>query len=158
MNNLAVEIERALRVLIGLRLSLAGRAADMRVFHFGETRSIRSRLTQRDGTVGEFALHVQCPWRIEGRDGIVTGRADLWEPVETDRHAHEDGWHYDTHANVQDKMIQDLFQGSDPVTGSPLNTTPSLVVENVAADSSGGVWISLSGGYRLCLFPEARQR
>ena len=34
------------------------------------------------GTRGEFALHVQCPWRIEGPEGVVTGRSDLWEPAE----------------------------------------------------------------------------
>ncbi len=60
---------RRLEELIGLNLSIARRAADMRVLHFGE-------ITVDDderGSTGEIALHIQCPWRIEGPDGIVTG-------------------------------------------------------------------------------------
>ncbi len=48
----------------------------MRVLHFGRIRKIEK------GTVSEYALHIQCPWRIEGPEGIVTGRSDLWEPAE----------------------------------------------------------------------------
>ena len=64
-----------LRLLVGLKLSVARRAADLRNFQFGPMRAVEG------GTLGEWALHVQCPWRIEGPDGnIVTGRSDLWEP------------------------------------------------------------------------------
>src|SRR5262252_4212631 len=66
----------ALSQLVGLPLTAARRAADMRVFQFGTLRPVNR------GSVGDFALHVQCSWRIEGPDGIVTGRLDLWEPLD----------------------------------------------------------------------------
>jgi hypothetical protein len=52
----------AFEVLIGLRLSIVRRAADMLVLHFGNIRAHSSG----KGTVGDYALHVQCPWRLDG--------------------------------------------------------------------------------------------
>jgi hypothetical protein len=66
----------ALSQIIGLPLTAARRAGDMRTFQFGSLQQVDR------GSVGDFALHVQCPWRIEGPAGIITGRLDLWEPVE----------------------------------------------------------------------------
>jgi hypothetical protein len=66
----------ALSQIVGLPLTAARRAADMRTFQFGTLRPVDG------GSVGDFALHVQCPWRIEGPSGIITGRLDLWEQVE----------------------------------------------------------------------------
>jgi hypothetical protein len=74
MSTTAEKILSHLQPLIGLQLTIARRGADMRGFHFGPIRVVEG------GTVGDYALHVQCPWRIEGSQGIVTGRSDLWEP------------------------------------------------------------------------------
>jgi hypothetical protein len=60
----------AFDVLIGLRLGIVRRAADMVVVHFGDIRPHPSG----DGTIGDYALHVQCPWRFDGPLGTVTGR------------------------------------------------------------------------------------
>jgi hypothetical protein len=62
-------------VLVGLRLSIIRRAADMLGLHFGAIRIHPSGT----GTVADYALHVQCPWRLDGPNGTVTGRDDLWE-------------------------------------------------------------------------------
>src|SRR6266849_1572963 len=70
------QVIAALSQIIGLPLTATRRAADMRTFQFGTLRPVDR------GSVGDFALHVQCPWRIEGPDGIVTGRMDPWEPLE----------------------------------------------------------------------------
>lgn len=43
----------------------------MLMLHFGDVREVDGR------TIGTFALHVQCPWRLEGPSGIVTGYSDL---------------------------------------------------------------------------------
>jgi hypothetical protein len=56
--------------LIGLRLSIVRRAADMLVAHFGDIRPHSSG----EGTVGDYAFHVQCPWRFDGPVDTVTGR------------------------------------------------------------------------------------
>jgi hypothetical protein len=64
------QIFSALQPLKGLRLSIAHHAGNMRMFHFG---AIRRRAK---GIVGEYALHVSCPWRIETEDKILTGISD----------------------------------------------------------------------------------
>jgi hypothetical protein len=66
-------VQRELERLLGLELSGTHRGADLRVLKFGPLRPAGR------GTVGDLALHVQCPWRIDGSDGVVTGRGDLWE-------------------------------------------------------------------------------
>ena len=45
----------------------------MRVLHFGAV------IEGEDGSWGECALHLQCPWRLDGPAGPVTGQDDLWE-------------------------------------------------------------------------------
>src|SRR4051812_5580418 len=89
----------ALSQILGLPLTAARRAADMRVFQFGTLRPVDR------GSVGDFALHVQCPWRIEGQDGIVTGRLDLWESVEDDA-PFDESWDYDKFPNLQDARLE----------------------------------------------------
>jgi hypothetical protein len=63
-----------LDMLIGLRLSIVRRAADMLGLHFGDIRPHPSG----EGTVGAYTLHVQCPWRLDRPNGTVTGSGDLW--------------------------------------------------------------------------------
>jgi hypothetical protein len=148
MGIVAQEILRHLKPLAGLKLALARRAADLRNFQFGPVRAIDR------GTVGEYALHVQCPWRIEGPDGIVTGRGDLWEPAEPSQEIDRETWDYERDQNLQDRRFSALLQGyDDPATGSFVNQTEHLIVEDVSADDYGGAAIRLSGGYKLVLFP-----
>jgi hypothetical protein len=141
------QVLRFLTPLTGLQLSVARRAADMRVFHFG-----RVRVTE-GGSVGDFALHIQCPWRINRRDEILTGRSDLWQPVDADGDVDWDNWDYDTDGNLQDHKLATLLAGYDSRTRSSVNTTDLLMVEGIDADDHGGVTISLSGGYQLVIFP-----
>src|SRR6516162_3809503 len=93
------QVIAALSQIIGLPLTSARRAADMRTFQFGTLRPVDR------GSVGDFALHVQCPWRIEGPDGIVTGRLDLWDPVEENA-PFDDNWNCETSPNLQDVRLQ----------------------------------------------------
>jgi hypothetical protein len=129
--------------LVGRQLSILRRGGDMLILHFGSIRRVER------GTVGDYALHIQCPWRLEGRQGIITGRADLWEPVDTAGGFDPDQWNYDTDGNLQDARLGELF-ARDPLTRSLVNTGDQFVVE---ADRFGGVALELSGGYRLALFP-----
>jgi len=83
------QVIAALSRIIGLPLAAVRRAADMRTFQFGTLRPVGR------GSVGDFALHIQCPWRIEGPEGIVTGRSDLREPAEAGAPIDEN-WDYET--------------------------------------------------------------
>jgi hypothetical protein len=136
-----------LQPLVGLQLACTRRAADLRNLQFGPLRAVEG------GTVGEYALHVQCPWRMEGPDGIITGRCDLWEPAEPSTAIDRDGWDYEADENLQDRRLSVLLGGYDPATRSFVNRTAHLVVEDVRADGYGGAAIRFSGGYQLVLFP-----
>lgn len=148
MTKVKAKVLSKLSPLIGKQLSIARRAADMRGFHFG-----RIIVEAKNRSRGEFALHIQCPWHIEGPDGIVTGRSDLWEPADQDKEIDWDTWNYEDGENLQDHRVGALLKGYDPKTRSFVNETESLIVEAIDADDFGGVAISLSGGYRLVLFP-----
>lgn len=147
MTTLADEIITHLKPLVGLKLAIARRAADLCNFQFGAIRKVE------DGTVGDYALHIQCPWRIEGPDGIVTGRSDLREPAEVDNGFDWDNWNYDTEENLQDKRLGALLGGHDPQTRSFVNDGDRLVVEAIQSDTYGGAILTLSGGFRLVVFP-----
>ena len=130
------QVNAALSQIIGLPLTAARRAADMRTFQFGKLRAVDR------GSVGDFALHVQCPWRIEGPDGIVTGRLDLWEPVEENA-PFDDNWNCETSPNLQDVRLQQWLA----------HNGVSLVVKSVDADQFGGAAINFGQGFVLRLFP-----
>jgi hypothetical protein len=145
LKTLAGRIEAHLAPLVGLPIAIARRAANMRVLHFGEVVEIPN------GSLGEYALHLKCAWRIEGPEGIVTGRRDLYEPVGPV--ADYDSWDYEE-GNLQDRRVQELLQGYDERTRSEVNATGLLVVERVSADDFGGFALSLTGGCRLVVFPD----
>lgn len=140
-------VRQELQKLVGLELAATARAADLRGFHFGELRPYRGR------TVGEFALHVQCAWRIEGPDGILAGRSDLWEPTEELRGDDFKRWDYERAGNLQDKRIAEWLGHQDPRAGACLDSENPPVVLAARATPFGGAEIDLSGGYRLTLFP-----
>jgi hypothetical protein len=133
-------------VLIGLRLSLVRRAADMLILHFGDIRPHESG----QGTVGNYALHVQCPWRFDGPDGTVTGRDDLWvyagpgeRPLDW---SHEDGF------SLQDQRFAGLFV-HDESTRSWVNESERFIVTDAQQTKRGDVTLTLANGYAIVLFP-----
>ena len=146
MNSSDIDVITAsLRPLVGLPLSVARRAADLRGLHFGEMRPTRR------GNGGAYVLHVQCPWRLEKEGRIYTGSADLWEPS-SDCEETED-WTYEL-GNLQDERLASLLGGRDPDTRSPMNTRGILAVETATGTSACGVCLELSGSYRLVVFPD----
>ncbi len=132
------QILEALAPLLGLPLSIARRAADMRTLQFG-------KLVDREGgcSVGEYALHIQCSWRIEGPAGIVTGRLDLYEPADQTAPIDWDTWQYDKNPNLQDKLFQEFFEQHQT----------ALIVKTIDADECGGAVLEFENGYKLRLFP-----
>nr|WP_295469352.1 hypothetical protein [Mesorhizobium sp.] len=76
-----------LNSLVGLRLSIIRRALDMLILHFGILREVRTR-KGNSALVGEFAIHVSGPWRIDGPELTLAGQDDLYrfagaaEPVD----------------------------------------------------------------------------
>jgi len=128
-----------LKALVGLPLSASYRAADMRMFDFGRMHKMGA------GEVGEYALHVQCPWRLETKSRVITGRHDLFKPAEETENFDWDSWDWDGNETRQDRLVSDFLSGEKPV------------VKDIATDTHGGATLSLSGNYSLVLFPCASQ-
>jgi len=107
------QIEDALAPLIGLPLWDSGRAADLAWFALGERRTVKD-FRGNPKEVGEYALHVQCAWRITQDDKVLVGRSDLYYPAGYSPEQDEipDDFNWDVQgANRQDELIRDLFQG-----------------------------------------------
>jgi hypothetical protein len=98
-------------------------------------------------------LHVQCPWRVDGPDGVLTGRSDLCEPVEPLQGEDFERWDYERDGNLQDRRIGEWLGPHDRRAGSRPAPEDRPVVLAVRATPFGGAEIDLSGGYRLILFP-----
>ncbi len=139
-------IQDRLDVLVGLQLSIARDALDMKMFHFGEI----SPLPSGKGSVGTYALHVQCPWRIVSENMILTGSFDRYEPARDDKEADGED---ERSRTLQHARLFHILQGYDEATRSIVNSTNGLVVRSIKVDGFGGMDLSLSGGYSLQLFP-----
>ena len=145
MRTIAAEVERQLIPLIGLPLSLAHRVADLRIFQFGDIRLVDG------GAIGRYAIHIQCPWRIEQDDHIVTGQTDLWEPLDSATVRDWDDWQYDRDLNLQDSVLS-VFMPTHNPANQP-QSAHQLIVEGVQADNYGGAIITFTHNYRLVIFP-----
>lgn len=140
-----------LNELVGLQLSVAHHAGNMRGFHFGKV------VRDEEGIFAEYALHIQCPWRIEGETAILTGFHDWytfvgeanlsgarWDP---------DSWDPATGGSLQEQRLRALF--GCPVDGDRpiLNRTNKLFVTSVQSEVHGGCRISLDSVLTIVLFP-----
>jgi hypothetical protein len=132
-------IQSALAPLIGQPLRCIGRAADLLWIQFGKY----CELPDRNGstrTVGEWALHVQCPWRIARPPSIIIGQGDL-------HYAAEGIEPYDWDADGEsrfDRLAKPLnlqFEGAPPR------------VSSVVTDVVGGFTLCLDDGCTLDVFP-----
>ncbi len=66
--------------LVGKSVCKIGRAAAMCWIHFG--RPVEIELRGRKRILGEFALDLDCPWRIRNSSvGIELGSADIFAPA-----------------------------------------------------------------------------
>ena len=127
----AADLQQAFAPLLGLRLLWIGRAADM----------------ARVGFESDHFLHLQCPWRLEGPRGIVTGRQDLWLPADPD----EPGWlekNYEEFRNLRDARLEEFHA---ELAGRP----EGAVLTGVRADAVGGLDLAFTGGWSLRVFPDS---
>ena len=138
-------IEKATGILVGKSLWRCTRAADLASFDFGERRTVPCR---RGGTkeVGEYALHVQCAWRIGHGEHVIVGSGDLYYPADFDEEQGEipPDFDWDHNPNRRDRLLQSLFEEG----------LRSFKVEAVKSGAAGILHIKLSEGFYLELFPD----
>ena len=75
------QIETVLRVVIGLPLTAAGRVADLEWFQFGRLREVPAH-GGKTKSIGDYALHVQCAWRIRSATQIIVASQDRYCPAD----------------------------------------------------------------------------
>jgi hypothetical protein len=104
--------------------------------------------------VGEYALHIQCPWRLEREPDaqIITGSGDLYEPYD-EADWKDEAFNWESGNNLQEQALSRLLQEYDAKTKQIVNATDRLVVNAVEADAFGGFRLDLSGDYQLRVFP-----
>jgi hypothetical protein len=131
------DIQNAVGVL-GMPLWSLGRAADLAWFEIGSRRTVKGR-KGKEKEVGDYALHVQCPWRIRLGNSIEVGRGDIFcAPVGTNEPTPVDfDWQK---GNRFDRLVLELFQ----------NKSRQFTVQ---AGDAGSVAIELEDGYKLEIFP-----
>jgi len=139
------QIESAAAALIGKALWTSRRAADMATFQFGERKNVVDYF-ERPSDVGEYALHVQCAWRIVRAEEVVVGSRDLYYPAE---HENADeqlptDFDWDRDPNRRDKLLRSLFE----------DWTRELVVQSVEAGVAGSLRILFSDNLALEIFPD----
>ncbi len=118
----------------------------MLILHFGAIRAHSSG----EGTVGAYALHVQCPWRLDAATGSVTGRDDLW--VYAGPGERPKKWSYDDGLSLQDKRFAGLFV-RDEDTRSWVNDSDRFLVIAAQQTNRGDVKLDLANEFAILLFP-----
>lgn len=82
--------------LVGKSVCKIGRATAMCWIHFG--RPVEIELLGRKRILGEFALDLDCPWRIRNSSGgIDLGSADMFVPAS--RHVLDVDFNWDVQGN-----------------------------------------------------------
>jgi hypothetical protein len=132
------QIQETLDRLIGLELTGTTRAANMECLKFGQ-----ELITDKvDGliNIGQFAIHLQCPWRITKGQKILIGYNDVYE--QSDQNAeYEPDFDWDKPGvNLRDKKLKELIDSK-------------LIVEKVNSDNFGGFSICFSDDTNLTTFP-----
>ena len=131
--------------LIGKNVCGIGRAAAMCWIHFG--RPVEIVLRGRKRILGEFALDLDCPWRIRDRSGsIMLGSADMFTPASG--HVPDENFDWEMQgSNLFDEKVKSLFPEDS-----------QIVVTSAGLNGNYDLAITFSNGLRLESFVNASSR
>src|SRR5579862_7274722 len=140
--DLRQEIVRATGVLKGKALSKWRRAGNMAGFEFGrKTQPLDVQGNVRE--TGEWALDVQCAWRILHQDAIVVASRDVYYPAEYSGFTNiPSDFDWERDPNLRDKLLRSLFK----------SRAGGSIVQNVDVGIAGNLHISLDGDVCLEIF------
>jgi hypothetical protein len=146
MESLIANIRNALTPLKGEPIWDAGRAATMLWLQIG--KRVHAPTTQDPQRVtGEYAVHVQCPWRVSSRQGIVVGSADIFRPADRST----PGWDFDPSNPGNAAADLELRRWIGMFESRP------LVIAAVDVDPCGGFRLRLSEGFIFEVFPDSSE-
>ncbi|AUO13532.1 hypothetical protein [Priestia megaterium] len=131
--------------LVGLNLRYAGRASNLFWLGFGEKILVTRRGKKEE--VAEYALHIQCSWRIAKGYKIVVGSLDFYSP-RTGLENENEHFEWGIQGNNRfDERIESFIKDINEHT----------ILERVDSDEVGGLKIFLSQGYLLEVFPDTSE-
>lgn len=139
-------LDDALSALIGSTIILAAHAGDMSEFIF------RPPATQMDTSPKQWSLYIQCPWRLDSMGEIVTGYFDWFERAEANEQI-EDGWDPASGGSLQELRLREKFNDPLPSGGAIRNQSGDFRVTGVSSTAFGDLEITLTGQFKLRLFP-----
>lgn len=136
-------IETEMDKIIGLKLRSAGRASNLFWLEIGELISITRRGKTEE--VGEYALHIQCAWRITEGYKILVASHDFylphseWEDQETE-------FDWDVQGNNRfDERIAALINDIEE----------KFIITAIEPDHLGGFKLQLGETHILEVFPNS---
>ena len=142
----------ATKSLVGLPLGATSLAADIRAFQFGQIRS-RGR-----AWVGQYAIHVQCPWRITFRNRLVVGSDDdyLVDDMNDSREQSPMEGVLQSTLFVErlGLGLKGLAVGSDVLGGGVANR----IVKAISTDKTAGLTVRFTNGFLLEILPTSSSR
>jgi hypothetical protein len=139
----ATETLKALAQLVGLCLCKSRNFCATRHFYFGSVVQSRRRPSIR------YTLGLECPWRIETGDQVVTGSEDYI--VRADDNSDPEWEAGAPGGHLQDQKLRDFL--GEMIDGDIVAVGTQHIVQSVDADSVGGFRIGFSSGYTLATFP-----
>lgn len=138
-------IAEALNVLIGMPLWKAGRACDLHMFDFGERHIVTNRRGNK-AEVGEYALHIQCAWRLCTLDRVIVASRDRYSPPEGLEDLPLDFyWDAVPQNNRFDQRIGAFFEE---------HASQPLIVEAVESGNAGSARLIFQHEIFLEIFPD----
>jgi len=129
---------QALQPLIGLPMWSGGRAANLVWLQFGTKRTVVDRSGENE--VGDFALHLQCFWRIRDSKTIFVAASDRFYPRGDPFEEAEDFDWTEPNMNRCDEKLEELFHG---------RRASYLVVQSIQTDKYGGFSLSFRASLKL---------
>jgi hypothetical protein len=95
--------------------------------------------------VGAYALHVSCPWRLVGPEGVVVASGDLFTPADPLADLEDFEWDA-TGANWCDVRLQAFIVAT---------ADAPLAVSVVSADELGSLRLSFGDQFVFDIFPDS---
>jgi hypothetical protein len=133
-------IQLAFKPLVGLPLQSIGRAANMLWIHFGKMREVPTRKGGKK-KVGQWAIHVSCPWRIVHLEKIVVAYHDYYRSPSG---KYLEDW---------DSFGKSQFDCAAKSLNKKFKSVPPKLLSAVA-DDVNGFTLNLSQDFRLDVFPD----
>ena len=139
------EIKKALEQLIGFEFTRTTRMGSMECIKFGILYGIVDR-SGLERQIGEFGIHLQCPWRITKGNTLLVGNDDVVkQPDETAKYDENFDWDVQM-GNLRDVKMADFLNSG------------KYIVQSVKADEFGGFELTFNDNVKLTVFPASSNK